>query len=122
MAKILLVHDHPTIRHAVKSYLERCDHTVTAAPSARAALEAAGEELDIVVTDLELPGMGGMGLIQGLRERRVVAPVVLLSERFLHAEEAAAVEFVLLKPFSPDQLTDAIGSVLGGGKRRVEVG
>lgn len=112
MASILLVHDHPTIRHMVRSYLERDAHTVTTAASARAALEAAGPYLDVVVTDIEVPGMGGMGLVDGLRKKNLFAPVVLMSDRFPHAEEAAAAAFVLLKPFTPDELLDAIAAAL----------
>ena len=113
MARIVLVHDHPTIRHAVRSYLERCDHTVTTASKARLALDLVDRETDVVVTDIEMPAMGGMGFIQSLRERNIFTPVVLMSERFPHAEEAAAAGYVLLKPFAPDQLVHAIDAVLG---------
>lgn len=114
MASILLVHHHPTIRHMVRSCLERRQHTVTTAPTARAAFEVAGPDIDVVVAEIDMPGMGGMGLIHRLRERGLFAPVVLMSERFPHAEEAAAAAFILLKPFAPDQLFDAIGTALGG--------
>ena len=113
MANILLVHEHPTIRHMVRGYLERGGHRVTTAKTARAALEQAGAHIDLVVSDIEVPGMGGMGLIDGLRRRNLFAPVVLMSERFPHAEEAAAAAFVLPKPFTPEQLLDALGAALG---------
>jgi len=113
MAHILLVHAHPTIRYAVKSYLQRCEHTVTTAARARDALEVTTSELNLVVTDIALPGMSCLGLIHALRERSVFAPVILMSERFPHAEEAAAAAFVLTKPFGPVQLGQAIDSALG---------
>lgn len=113
MAHTLLVHDHPAIRHAVKGYLERSGHAVTTAPTARAAVELAGPEIDVVVTDIERPGTGGVDLIHALRERNLLAPVILLSGRSPHAEEAATAAFVLLKPFGPDELDDAIKAVLG---------
>ena len=113
MANILLVHEHPIIRHMVRGYLERGGHTVTTATTARAALEQVADHIDVVVSDIEVPGMGGMGLIDGLRKRELFAPVVLMSERFPHAEEAAAAAFVLLKPFTPEQLLNALGAALG---------
>lgn len=115
MASILLVHHHPTVRHMVRSYLERHQHTVTTAPTARAAFEVPGHDIDVVVADIDMPGMGGMGLIRRLRERSLFAPVVLMSERFPHAEEAATAAFILLKPFAPEELFDAIGAALGEG-------
>lgn len=113
MASILVVHDHPTIRHMIKRYLERCEHTVTTVPNARTAFEVADSDTDVVMADIDMPGMGGMGLIQRLRERGLFAPVVLTSDRFPHPEEAATAAFILLKPFAPDQLLDAIGAALG---------
>lgn len=113
MAHTLLVHDHAAIRHAVKGYLERSGHAVTTASSARAALELAGPEIDVVVTDVERPGAGGMDLIHALRQVNLFAPVILMSPRLPHADEEAAAAFVLLKPFGPDELDDALEAVLG---------
>lgn len=61
---------------------------------------------------IAMPGTGGVDLIEALRERGIFAPVVLMSERFPHAEEAVSDAFVLLKPFGPDQLGQAIEGVL----------
>lgn len=113
MAHILLVDDHQAVRSALVRYLRLHGHSVTEVASARAALEHAGESFDVVVTDLKMPGLGGAELVRGLRARGVDAPVVLMSGRFPHAEEAAVADFVLQKPFSPEVLCSTIDRVLG---------
>lgn len=113
MAHILLVHDHQTIRSTITGYLELFGHKVTTAPRARVALERAGPQIDVVLTDLATPGMGSFRFIQALRERQIFAPAILISGRFPPPEETAAATSVLFKPFSPDQLGAAIRGVLG---------
>lgn len=109
MANVLLVDDHVAVRSAVSRYLtRRGGHEVTEADSGRSALEKVGPDVDVVVTDLEMPGMGGAQLLEALRERGIHAPVILMSGRFPHQEEAARAAYVLLKPFNPQELCDLI--------------
>lgn len=113
MAHILLVDDHDAVRSALVRYLRLHGHIVTDVASARAALEHAYDPFDVVVTDLKMPGLGGAELVRALRAHDVDAPVILMSGRFPHAEEAAVADFVLQKPFSPEVLCNAIDRVLG---------
>lgn len=113
MPHILLVDDHTAVRSALVRYLRLHGHAVTDVASARAALEHAEKRFDVVVTDLQMPGLGGAELARSLRIRGVDAPVILMSGRFPHAEEAAVADFVLQKPFGPAALCDAIDHVLG---------
>ncbi len=109
-ARILWADDNGDMREYVASLL-RPYYEVTAAPDGQTALEAARAEVpDLVLSDVMMPRLDGVGLLKALREdertRRV--PVILLSAR---AGESAAVEGLgagaddyLVKPFSAREL------------------
>jgi DNA-binding NarL/FixJ family response regulator len=86
---------------------------------ARQLLEAlALRPVDVVVSDIRMPGMDGIALLGALRERGDSTPVILLTtfdddELMLRAVEAGAQGF-LLKDASPEDLRDAIVRVAGG--------
>jgi DNA-binding NarL/FixJ family response regulator len=74
--------------------------------------------VDVVVSDIRMPGMDGIALLGALRERGDATPVILLTtfddnELMLRAVEAGAQGF-LLKDASPEDLRDAIVQVAGG--------
>ena len=74
--------------------------------------------VDEVVSDIRMPGLGGIGLVAALRERGDATPVILLTTfdddaLLLRAVEAGAQGF-LLKDASPEELRDAIVRVAGG--------
>lgn len=74
--------------------------------------------VDVVVSDIRMPGMDGIALLGALRERGDSTPVILLTtfddnELMLRAVEAGAQGF-LLKDASPEDLRDAIVRVAGG--------
>ena len=74
--------------------------------------------VDVVVRDIRMPGLGGIGLVAALRERGDATPVILLTTfdddaLLLRAVEAGAQGF-LLKDASPEELRDAIVRVAGG--------
>lgn len=74
--------------------------------------------VDVVVSDIRMPGLGGIGLVRALRERGDATPVILLttfddSTLMLAAIEAGAQGF-LLKDAAPEDLRDAIARVARG--------
>jgi DNA-binding NarL/FixJ family response regulator len=74
--------------------------------------------VDVIVSDIRMPGMGGIGLVSALRELGDATPVILLttfddSELLLRAVEAGAQGF-LLKDASPEELRAAIERVAAG--------
>jgi DNA-binding NarL/FixJ family response regulator len=74
--------------------------------------------VDVIVSDIRMPGVDGIGLIRALRERGDATPVILLttfddSELLLRAVEAGAQGF-LLKDASPEDLHAAIRRVADG--------
>lgn len=74
--------------------------------------------VDVVVSDIRMPGLDGIGLLAALRERGDATPVILLTtfddqDLMLRAVEAGAQGF-LLKDASPEDLRDAILRVAAG--------
>lgn len=110
---LLLVEDDTDLRVALESALCRADCKVTAVASAEAGLAVLQHaQADLVVSDIRLPGMDGMALLQEIRERRADLPVVLMTA---HADAMLAIQALkagarelLLKPFRVDQLLEAV--------------
>jgi DNA-binding response OmpR family regulator len=80
-ARILIVEDEQEVSDLIAAYLAREGFETLACGSAEAALEAEGSgSIDLVVLDLNLPGMDGFEFLSDLRKRRKV-PVIILSAR-----------------------------------------
>jgi CheY-like chemotaxis protein len=112
--RILAVEDEPEVLDVIRAMLTAGGHTVITAASAREALELfARETVDVVITDLGMPGMTGIALAAELKSRRPV-PVVLLTgwADELDGTEAPHVDVLLAKPVTRERL-------LGGLARAV---
>lgn len=81
MATILVVDDHPTMRFLLRRVLQTAGHTVLEAPDGEAALsELRGHpEVALLVTDLEMPGMGGLELLRTLAPRTDLPKLIVSS-------------------------------------------
>lgn len=89
MAKVLLVEDSPTQAVEMRMLLEEGSHEVRHAANGRIALEVlAAESLDIVVTDLEMPEVNGLELVETMRVDFGHIPAILVTAR--GSEELAA--------------------------------
>jgi PAS domain S-box-containing protein len=118
---ILLVEDDAKVRRTARRILENAGFDVRTAGDAETGLEILleGEAVDLVVTDLVLPGMAGTELVRKARERFPDLPLVAMSgyadgpmgEGPHLTEEVPLVR----KPFSPGQLVDAVSRELAGG-------
>lgn len=80
------------------------------------ALELADEHLpDVVITDIQMPQMGGIELIEALRDRLPGTQFIIISgySEFEYAQKAISlgVAAYLLKPVDPDELSDALSIV-----------
>ena len=120
MTAILSVDDSASIRAAIKIALSAEGYSVTEAANGAEGLDkATAGGFDLIVTDLNMPIMDGLTMIQELRKRgRVVGvPIVFLStesdgEIKAQAKAAGATGW-MTKPFEPDQLVRIAGKVLG---------
>lgn len=74
--------------------------------------------VDVIVSDIRMPGLDGLGLIAALRERGDATPVILLTtfdeHRLLQDAVRAGAQGLLLKDVSPEELRDAIERVARG--------
>jgi CheY-like chemotaxis protein/anti-sigma regulatory factor (Ser/Thr protein kinase) len=108
--RILAVEDEPEVLDVLRAMLIHAGHAVVTAASGREALPLFEREpLDVVITDLGMPGMTGLALAAELRRRRFV-PVVLLTgwADELGDEGTPDVDVVLAKPFTRERLLGAL--------------
>src|SRR5437899_3999728 len=112
--RILAVDDEPTVLEALADTLGEDGHRVLTAGSGREALTLldGGERVDVVITDLGMPGMTGWELARALRTRQPDLPVGLISgwtsSADFSAEEASHVAFVIAKPYTLGALRTAL--------------
>src|SRR3546814_10589799 len=84
IAQILVVDDDPVQRRLLKSALERHDHVVHLAENGLVALDVirhGGEPIDVVVLDLMMPEMDGLGFLLAAREAGIETPVIVQTGR-----------------------------------------
>ena len=117
--RILAVEDEPEVLDLLRAMLVHAGHSVFGAASGREALALfAREPVDLVITDLGMPGLTGLALAAELKRQRAV-PIVLLTGWADELEEAVPpVEVVLAKPFSRERLFGAIVRAVPGRVRR----
>jgi len=108
--KVLLVDDDELIQSSMQTILEVLGHTVTTARSGEEALAKleAGFEPNLVILDINMPGLGGIGTLPRLRALRPKVPVLLSTGRVdqtaLELASAHAGVTLLSKPFSMREL------------------
>lgn len=112
--RVLVVDDDATVREAVALVLEAAGHVAERAGGGRQALAAlAARRFDAVVTDLHMPELDGLELIQAAR--RVLPHLRLIAMTggasgfdYLKAACAFGADAALRKPFSPERLLAAL--------------
>jgi signal transduction histidine kinase/ActR/RegA family two-component response regulator len=120
--RILLVEDDDAMLFMALRYLGRCGYSVRGCASPDAALATFAADpsaFDLVVTDLNMPGMSGLELAARMRSVRPDANIVLMSgyvteEDVARAREAGVREIVL-KPDTIEQLAPLIERLLASG-------
>lgn len=120
MKSVLTVDDSPSIRQMVKLVLSQAGYDVTEAGSGSEGLaKANAKRFDMVVTDLNMPGMNGLALIRELRALSSFkgVPIVFLtteSDPAVKQEaKAAGATGWMTKPFQKEQLLAVVQKFLG---------
>jgi DNA-binding NtrC family response regulator len=112
---ILVVEDEDKLRRVLELQLRSAGYEVLQAASAEDALRLC-DQAQLVLTDLRLPGMDGLQLIETLRRQNSNTPVIMMTafgtvENAVTAMKSGAADF-LIKPFSLDHLTTVIAKAL----------
>src|ERR1700688_1039294 len=133
MQRILIVDDEGDVRDSIKSVLDLAGYTVRTAENAADALDQLERmPIDVVITDIIMPKMNGVQVIESIRKAfpsvRIIAisgggnfgitayqPTAITTTAYLASAEQAGANLVLTKPFEAIDLIQAIEKVLGVG-------
>jgi two-component system chemotaxis sensor kinase CheA len=120
-ARILVVDDTAVVRELERSILEEAGYRVRTATDGRAALAAlAGTPVDLVVTDVDMPGGDGLELTRAIRAEPGLAglPVVVVTSKATDADrrramEAGADAYLVKGELDRRALLEVVGRLLG---------
>lgn len=118
MAKILVVEDEAHIARVMTMWLTRHGHKIVEAANGRAALDLLErEEVDLIISDMNMPVLDGLGLATAVRnERGLQMPILLVTARCDRGALATQLEPLKVKicpkPFVPSRLVADIEELL----------
>lgn len=116
---VLLVEDDDDIRELMAEVLAAAGWVVHSVANGREALRFLAERsVRVVVTDLGMPGMGGLEMVRVARAIAPSVPVVVVTgwngREDVEQARGREVAAVLVKPVDPERLTEAVAGVLAG--------
>jgi len=120
-AKILLVDDDQELSKSIEAILISRGYDVCLAEDGDIALDLADEtNFDLVLTDIQMPVMGGMVLLEELRKRNPKLPVVIMTafstaDRAIDATKSGAFDYVI-KPFEVPEFLQVIAKGIALGR------
>lgn len=124
---VMIVEDDRALREALCTTLQLAGFSYVEADSGEAALTILGKKtVDLIVSDVNMPGIDGHELLQQVRESHPGIPMMLITaygqiKNAVEAMQAGAVDY-LVKPFEPKLLTDSVNKVLGLGQNASDTG
>ncbi len=107
--KILIVDDDESMRHMLTLILRREGYEVLTAAGGTEALQVVDtQHFDFILSDVVMPGMSGLDFLLNLKERKIEAPVIMMSaygnlDSAVEAMKRGAYDYVC-KPFRPDEI------------------
>ncbi|MBI5193747.1 MAG: response regulator [Nitrospirae bacterium] len=110
---VLVVDDDPFVRESATSFLGECGYSVIACESAKEALTKLGrEKIEIVLTDIKMPEVTGLELLEKIRNFDTDLPVILMTayaelDIAVNALKKGAFDFII-KPYKPEHLLYSI--------------
>jgi DNA-binding NtrC family response regulator len=119
--RVLVVDDHRQARESMSDVLRQAGHQVQCVSSALEALKVLDREsFDVVITDLQMPGMTGLDFVRKLEKRPHGAQIIMVTA---YATVASAVQAMrhgafdyIEKPFAADRLEQLVERALGHGR------
>ena len=123
---ILIVDDDRNVCRVLGDLLERTGFHVLTAYDVETALPIIeGQDLEVIITDLKMPGKSGMDLLSLSRERKPAVPVIMISafgnvEAAVSAIKKGAHDFIT-KPFDEDELLNVVKKALSESQKNREL-
>jgi two-component system cell cycle sensor histidine kinase/response regulator CckA len=121
---VLLAEDEQDVRELAREFLESGGYTVIEASHGQEALRVAAQhsgDIDILVTDMVMPGITGQQLAAGLQQQRAGLRVIYMSGYSEHAAteaaQSASTARLLTKPFTRNAILRAVREVLGAPRK-----
>jgi CheY-like chemotaxis protein len=120
-SRILIADDDPILRELVQAYLSDEGYSLTLVEDGREALKAArGAHFDLIITDMVMPNLDGIELLQALRSTTPQTPVLAMSagiagchaDLLLRAASAVGAVSVLRKPLNREALLEVVRDLL----------
>lgn len=115
---IAVVDDDPRLTESLEELLTSAGYSVRSHQSAAALLTSGLSDVDLLITDIGMPGMNGFELRDAVKKEYPGMPVFLVTGRHEIADQHRAhnVGILFCKPFSSDALLAAIEGALSGQK------
>jgi two-component system response regulator PilR (NtrC family) len=119
LASILVVDDELSMREFLKILLEKEGYSISIAQGANEALELTEQQtFDLIISDIKMPEIGGLGLLKTLRQQGNNVPIILITayaspEDAVEAMKGGAFDYIT-KPFNVDEIKAVIRSSLAG--------
>ena len=123
--RVLIVDDEAPMRRVLEIMLQKMGHETRVAGNGQEALDLAQREsFDLILTDLRMPHMDGLALLNALRAQKVETPVILLTaygtvESAVQAMKLGAYDYIL-RPFDVDAVERTITRALTTEQTRRE--
>ena len=117
MADILIIEDMAGVRHAISSMLKRAGHTVAVTENGAEGLaELRKRRFDLIVTDMLMPSVGGIELLEDIQSSHPALPVIIVTafgdwDSYSRALALGAAAFIS-KPLRMSELTAAVHAAL----------
>lgn len=118
MEKILFVDDSASMRQMIRFILEDADYEVVEAVDGVEALRKLNNKIDMIITDINMPNLDGVGLLKRVREdpEYKFLPVMVLTKESAASTKQKSKEIGatgwIHKPFKPEELLAAVDKVL----------
>jgi len=123
--RLLLVEDEVKLANAMKRALELQSYAVDIVHSGHAGLDLAiGEEFDLIILDVMLPGIDGYEICRRIRENNIHTPVLMLTAKGQIADKVTGLDIgaddYMVKPFSFEELFARIRALIRRPKKADE--
>jgi FixJ family two-component response regulator len=120
---IAVIDDDAPVRRAIENLLRSSNLEPLLYPSAEAFLaDLSLVQVDLIISDIKMPGMTGIDLQATLAQRRLVIPIIFISavldEHIVERALANGAKLCLQKPFDERELMTAIAAILSRGQSR----